>query len=151
MNNIDGIQDSKILLTVYVKENQSCTCPVEKPYYSCDFLKPVYYYCGKGKNLVISEQYFPKCTSAKCKAEKNVNKPKRKTLTQADLASKAKKKKQQRTCTFCSYHLFKQLFSELFFVFFVSLFQQLDLLRPSQGERSLEMIVSGVTYFLHCP
>ena len=90
---VDESKDSKILLTVYVKENQSCTCPVEKPYYSCDFLKPVCYYCGKGKNLVISERYFPKCTSAKCKAEKNVNKPKIKTLTQADLTSNPKKKK----------------------------------------------------------
>ena len=67
---VDESKDSKILLTVYVKENQSCTCPVEKPYYSCDFLKPVCYYCGKGKNLVISEQYFPKCTSVKCKLNK---------------------------------------------------------------------------------
>ena len=39
----------------------------------------------------ISEQYFRKCTSARCKAERDINKPKRKPLTQADLASKAKK------------------------------------------------------------
>ena len=88
---LDQSKDSKILLTVYVKENLSCTCPVEKPYYSCDFLKPVCYYCGKGNNLVVSEQYFPKCTTAKCRSEKNVNKPKRRTLTQADLAKKKKK------------------------------------------------------------
>ena len=57
---VDESKDSKILLSVYMKEDQSCTCPVEKPYYSYDFLKPVRYYHGKGKNLVISERYSPK-------------------------------------------------------------------------------------------
>ena len=90
---VDPSKDTKILESVYVKENLSCTCPLEKPYYSCDFLKQVCYYCGKGKNLIISEEYFPKCNATKCKNEINVKKPKRKTLIQADMATKAKKKK----------------------------------------------------------
>ena len=50
---------------------------IGKPFYSCDFLKPVHYQCGKGKNLVISEQFSHKYTSAKCELGKKVNKPKR--------------------------------------------------------------------------
>ena len=39
-------KDGKIFEKVFVKENLSCILPVEKPYFSCKFLKPVCIHCG---------------------------------------------------------------------------------------------------------
>ena len=47
-------------------------------------------FCGKGgKNLIISEEVYPKCQ--KCKDKKDVMKKKRKTVTATDLQAKKKK------------------------------------------------------------
>ena len=82
-------RDNTIFERVFVKENLSCSSNIELPYYSCENLKPVCIFCGSGKNVVTSVEFYPKCN--KCKGEKDIAKRKRKTVVANDLLAKRKK------------------------------------------------------------
>ena len=84
-------RDVKILEKVFVKENLSCSLVVERPYYSCDFLKKVCIHCGSARDLTTSVEFYPKCP--KCRNETNILKTKRKIVVAADLAPKNNNKK----------------------------------------------------------
>ena len=84
-------EDINVLDTVFVRENLSCTSIVEKPYFSCDFLKKVCIHCGSSKNVTTSVDSYPKCNKQRCQKEKNVPKTKRKTVLAADFALSLKK------------------------------------------------------------
>ena len=49
----DDNRDTTVISKVFAKENLSCSNNIDLPYYSCDGLKPICTYCGKGeKNLI---------------------------------------------------------------------------------------------------
>ena len=85
-------EDINVLYNVFVRENLSCMSIVEKPYFSCDFLKKCIH-CGSSKYVITLVDSYPKCNKERCKKEKNVLKTKRKTVLAADLAPACKKKK----------------------------------------------------------
>ena len=90
-------KDGKIFEKVFVKENLSCISPVEKPYFSCKFLKPVCIHCG-ATNVTVSnaDEFYPKCNRVKCRNETSITRTKRKIVIASDLASKNKKKKDNK-------------------------------------------------------
>ena len=82
-------EDINVLYNVFVRENLSCMSIVEKPYFSCDFLKK----CVFTVDVTTSVESYPKGNKERYKKEKNVLKTKRKTVLAADLAPACKKKK----------------------------------------------------------
>ena len=86
-----GNRDLIVLEKVFARENLACSANIELPYYSNSSGKVIYIFCGKGgKDLIISEEAYPKCQ--KCKDKKDVIKRKRKTIMAKDLQGAKKKK-----------------------------------------------------------
>ena len=83
-------EDINVLDKVFVRENLSCMSIVEKPYFSCEFLKKVCIHCGSSKNVTTSVDSYPKCNKQRCKKEESVLK--KKPALAADLAPASKKK-----------------------------------------------------------
>ena len=79
-------RDSNTFALVFARENLSFTSNVELSYYSCDNLKPVWIYCGCGKNVTKTIEFYPKCS--RCKGGKDIAKIRRKTVVTNDLVDK---------------------------------------------------------------
>ena len=84
-------RDEKSLKTIYARENISCVSKIELPYYSVDFYPKICIYCGitgTSRMLGNSVEYYPKCIE--CKDKPEVNRRKRKGLTESGLVKKKK-------------------------------------------------------------
>ena len=66
-------EDINVLDKVFVRENLCRMSIVEKPYFSCNFLKKVCIHCGSSKNVTTSVDSYPKCNKHRCKKEKQAN------------------------------------------------------------------------------
>ena len=72
----------------YVRENLSCSVPIEIPYYGVDFPN-ICIYCGSPKNpRAIEPQFYPQCKH--CSGERR--KRRKRKVTEASLKDAKKKK-----------------------------------------------------------
>lgn len=84
----EGNNDTKILSTVFIRENLDCQSLVELPYYSAGIFENVCIYCGSSKDVVRNELVYPKCQH--CSTKDDIKKTKRKTVLAHDLNKRHK-------------------------------------------------------------